>query len=52
VHSLKVCGGCHIALYCCDACAKADWRRGGHKAVCLARAAEREAEANSRVITV
>jgi hypothetical protein len=49
VHSLKVCSGCHVAFYCCDACAKADWRRGGHKAVCVARAAEREAEAKSRV---
>jgi hypothetical protein len=50
VHSLKVCGGCHIAFYCCDACAKADWRRGGHKAVCVARAAaEREAEAKARL---
>jgi ankyrin repeat protein len=49
VRSLKVCSGCHIAFYCCDACAKADWRRGGHKAVCVARAAEREAEAKSRI---
>jgi hypothetical protein len=49
VHSLKVCSGCHIAFYCCDACAKAAWRRGGHKAVCVARAAEREAEAKARV---
>jgi hypothetical protein len=48
VHSLKVCSGCHIAFYCCDACAKADWRRG-HKAVCIARAAEREAEASARL---
>jgi hypothetical protein len=49
VHSLKVCSGCHIVFYCCDACAKADWQRGGHKVVCIARAAEREAEANLRV---
>jgi ankyrin repeat protein len=50
VGALKVCSGCHIAFYCCDACAKADWRRGGHKAVCIARAAERDAEA--RIYTV
>ena len=50
VHSLMVCSGCHIAFYCCDACAKAAWRRGGHKAVCIARAAERDAEA--RIYTV
>jgi len=51
VRALKVCSGCHIAFYCCDACSKADWRRG-HKAVCEARVAEREAEANSRVTGV
>jgi hypothetical protein len=51
VRSLKVCSGCHIAFYCCDACAKADWRRG-HKAVCIARAAEREAEAKARMVAV
>jgi len=49
VRALKVCSGCHIAFYCCDACAKADWRRGGHKALCIVRAAEREAEAKARV---
>jgi ankyrin repeat protein len=52
VHSLMVCSGCHIAFYCCDACAKADWRRGGHKAVCIARAAEKEAEARARLTRV
>jgi hypothetical protein len=51
-HSLKVCSGCHIAFYCCDACAKADWHRGGHKAVCVARAVENEVEAKARVTTV
>ena len=49
VHSLMVCSGCHIAFYCCEACAKAAWRRGGHKAVCVARAAEKEAEAKARI---
>jgi hypothetical protein len=49
VRALKVCSGCHIAFYCCDACAKTDWRRGGHKAVCVARAAEKEAEAKACV---
>jgi hypothetical protein len=49
VRSLKVCSGCHIAFYCCDACAKADWRRGGHKDACLARAAERIEEAKARI---
>jgi hypothetical protein len=52
VGALKVCSGCHIAFYCCDACAKAAWRRGGHKAVCVARAVEREAEVKSRTILV
>jgi hypothetical protein len=52
VRSLKVCSGCHIAFYCCDACAKTDWRRGGHKAVCKERVAEREAEAKARFKSV
>ena len=30
----KVCPQCKIARYCGDACQKADWTTGGHKATC------------------
>lgn len=30
----KRCAGCRVARYCGPACQTADWRSGGHKAVC------------------
>ena len=30
----KVCPQCKTAQYCGDACQKADWTTGGHKATC------------------
>jgi hypothetical protein len=49
VHSLKVCGGCHIAFYCCDACAKAVIAEGGHRQGDVHCAGKKEAEAKARL---
>jgi hypothetical protein len=40
IRCLKVCGLCQNARYCCEACAKADWRR--HKRACREHVAARE----------
>ena len=34
VETLSVCAGCQRARYCSRACQLADWKRGGHKALC------------------
>ena len=35
---LDVCNGCKRVCYCGKACQAADWKAGGHKAVCKAAA--------------
>ena len=41
--SSKVCTGCRSVRYCDTACSHADWREGGHRQVCKALAAARQA---------
>jgi hypothetical protein len=47
IRCLRVCGFCQNARYCCEACAKADWRR--HKSACRADVAKREERTRPRV---
>ena len=37
------CSACRAVWYCGTACSHADWRQGGHRKVCAALAAERQA---------
>lgn len=43
----KRCGGCRVVRYCCTDCQTADWRGGGHRKVCAALKALREAGAGA-----
>ena len=42
-HPLLACSACRAVWYCGTACSHADWREGGHRRVCKALAAERQA---------
>ena len=39
-----LCSACRAVWYCGTACSHADWREGGHRRVCKALRAAREAE--------
>ena len=44
----KRCSGCRAVWYCGTACSHADWRAGGHRRVCKALAAARQAARQQR----
>eukprot|EP00887_Chlorella_sp_A99_P007996 scaffold12.g7996.t1 len=37
----RLCGGCRIVRFCCEACSREAWRAGGHKAACAVLAERR-----------
>ena len=43
----KKCSACRAVWYCCETCSHADWR-AGHRRVCKALAAERQAAKEQR----
>ena len=45
------CSGCKAVWYCGTVCSHADWRQGGHRRVCAALAAERQAARQQRQVT-
>ena len=42
------CSACRAVWYCGTACSHADWREGGHRRVCKALGAARQAEKEQR----